>query len=319
MIRDLDLLTVGLTTLDVTVRPVDALPPGGEGRLVESIALSPAGTAAGTAYVAQTLGLSTAVASAVGNDPQGRVVRDMLGSAGVALDLLAVDATMPTSTTILPIASDGERPTLHMVGASLFAPLSPETWQALDGARAVHWAAVGFPGAQPDAARFLAAAHAAGALVTCDMIAPNDASRAAIDQILPAIDIFMPSWAEASFLTGATSPLDAARALLAKGARACLLKLGGDGAMLVTGHSTIVVPAFAITPVDTTSCGDSLCAGFIAGRLRGMADEAALRFACATAALVAQAPGTLGLLQGLEQVGAFADSAGSVTTAGVAR
>jgi sugar/nucleoside kinase (ribokinase family) len=52
--------------------------------------------------------------------------------------------------------------------------------------------------------------------------------------------------------------------------------------------------------VDTTSCGDSYCAGFIAALDRGWAPLEAARFATATAALVAQGLATLGRLESFE-------------------
>jgi sugar/nucleoside kinase (ribokinase family) len=60
------------------------------------------------------------------------------------------------------------------------------------------------------------------------------------------------------------------------------------------------LPAYAVTPVDTTSCGDSYCAGFIAALDRGWPPLEAARFATATAALVAQGLATLGKLESFE-------------------
>jgi sugar/nucleoside kinase (ribokinase family) len=57
--------------------------------------------------------------------------------------------------------------------------------------------------------------------------------------------------------------------------------------------------------VDTTSCGDSYCAGFIAARDKGLPLIEACRFATATAALVAQGLGTLGKLESFEATLAF--------------
>ena len=57
------------------------------------------------------------------------------------------------------------------------------------------------------------------------------------------------------------------------------------------------VAAHAIQPIDTTSCGDSYCAGFIAALDRGWPSREAAHFATATAALVAQGLGTLGKLE----------------------
>ncbi len=62
----------------------------------------------------------------------------------------------------------------------------------------------------------------------------------------------------------------------------------------------MTMPAHDIVPVDTTSCGDSYCAGFIAALDRGWSVLDAARFATATAALVALGLGTLGTLESFE-------------------
>lgn len=306
MPRQLDLLAIGLTTLDVTVYPVAALPEPDTGHIVQSITLSPAGTAAGTAYIAQLLGMAAGVASAVGDDPQGGLVLSMLETAGVDVSLLAEMPGMPTSTTVLPIRPDGERPNWHMLGASVFAGITDDVRAALSRTKAVHWGAVGFPGTAGAGADFLREARAQGVFTSCDLIAPGEAANAELDALLPHIDLFLPSMAEVRALAGTEDPAEAARHFMARGAKACLVKLGAKGALLVQPEGSLHVPAHNITPVDTTSCGDSLCAGFLAARSRGLDAQAALGFAVATAAQVALGTGTLGKLKGFDETLQFA-------------
>jgi sugar/nucleoside kinase (ribokinase family) len=61
------------------------------------------------------------------------------------------------------------------------------------------------------------------------------------------------------------------------------------------------LPAFQIVPLDTTSCGDGYCAGFIAALDRGWPPLEAARFATAVAALVAQGLATLGRVESFEK------------------
>lgn len=293
----LDLLAVGLTTIDVTVYPVASLPEGETGQIVEKIVLSPAGTAGGTAFVAQKLGLRTGIASAVGDDPQGQLIRSMFDAVGVDTSLLAVDPAWPTSTTVLPIRPNGDRPNWHMMGASIFAPVTDAVFAALARTAAVHWGGVGFPGAAGKGADLLREARARGVFTSCDLIAPSDVAQADLDVLLPHVDLFMPSLAEVRALAGTDDPVEGASRFMARGAGGCLIKMGGDGALLILPDRQIHVPAHRIDPVDTTSCGDSLCAGYIAGRTRGLDHVDALRFGVATAAQVALGVGTLGKLE----------------------
>ncbi|MEI9988596.1 MAG: sugar kinase [Rhizomicrobium sp.] len=293
------LLCVGLTTLDIAGRPIDAIPAGAS--LIEGVALSPAGTAGGTALIAAALGVRTALASAIGDDGAGRFVRSELEAKGVDTRFLATLPRMRTSTTILAIRSDGERPLFHAPGASQFARIDSETFAAAQTSKFVHWAGIG--GRYLDggpAADLLAAAKTAGATVTCDLIGPGKHTMAELERVLPHVDFFMPNMDEALLLAETDVPQKAAERFFAMGAETCILKWGRRGAMGIARDRRFDIPAHEIQPVDTTSCGDSFCAGFIAALDRGHDIRDACRFASATAALVAQDLGTLGKLADYE-------------------
>ena len=295
------LLAIGLTTLDIVGRPIDEIPKGGGTKLIDAIAVVPAGTAGGMALVAAKLGLPTVIASAVGDDGAGRFLRQEFARYGIDTRLLRQMSGRPTSTTILAIRSDGERPNFHALGASLFAEAEAETMKAACAAKFVHYAGVGGVKLKggPGAA-LVAAAKAAGVTVTCDLIGPNARTMAELETVLPYVDYFMPNVDEAFFLTGVQNPRAAAERFFRMGAKTCIFKWGARGAYVATRSEEHQLPAHKIDVVDTTSCGDSYCAGFVAALDRGMDVLNACRFAGATAALVAQAPGTLGALVDFE-------------------
>ncbi len=303
-----DVLAVGLTTLDIVGFPIDAIPPDEAGVLISGIEIVPAGTAGGFALVAGVLGLRAGLISALGDDRPGRFVRAVLEEHGVDTSLTPTLAGLPTSATILPIDSQGRRPTLHAPGASLFMEIGEDAIEAAGSARFVHWAAIGalrIDHAARD--RFLGAARAAGATITCDLIAPGADAAAQLAQIIPALDCFLPSLAEARHLTGCSAPRDCAEALLARGIKRVVIKLGADGAMVADEEGIRHFPSFEVAVVDTTSCGDGFCAGYVAAAAQGMPLDQRLRFAAATAAMVAQGLGTLGKLQDFAQTAREAD------------
>jgi len=305
------LLCIGLTTLDILARPVDVLPPNDTTALLEQIVLAPAGTAGGTALIAARLGVRTALASTVGGDPAGRLVRAELEAAGVDTALLGQSADRPTSVTILPINAQGQRPNLHALGAGGYVQDGPALREAAKRARFIHFAAVGAAGLKaPQAAELLAEAKAAGATVTCDLISPRPRTVEDLKLILPYVDVFMPNAAEARMLSGRDDLAEAGQALRDMGAGACVFTDGGDGSVLVDARGATRIPAHKIVPVDTTSCGDSYCAGFIAALDQGWSIDQACRFASAVSALVAQGLGTLGALAGFEAAQALMDGGG---------
>jgi sugar/nucleoside kinase (ribokinase family) len=295
------LLCIGLTTLDVVARPIDALPSGEGTTLIEGVALAPAGTAAGAAMVAATLGVKTWLAGSVGGDFMGRVVRMGLEERGIDVSLLDVMGGFPTSATVLTIDSNGRRPNFHALGAGLFAPTDERVIAAAGRCGFLHYAGVGGPRLDGGAgAAVVAAAKAAGATVTCDLISPQSSALAELERLLPNVDYFMPSVGEAFALSKTEDLAAAADFFLGLGAGAVIIKNGGAGSYIALGPERASLPAYAITPVDTTSCGDSYCAGFIAGLDRGMATLEACRFATAVAAQVAQGLATLGKLESYE-------------------
>ncbi|WP_374469976.1 carbohydrate kinase family protein [Phenylobacterium sp.] len=297
------LLAIGLTTLDMVARPIDALPVGEGTRLVDGIAVAPAGTAAGAAMVAARLGVKTRLAGGIGADFMGRVVRMGLEEQGIDTSLLAVLDGYPTSATVLTIDSHGRRPNFHALGAGLFAPTDEAVIAAAGDCRFLHYAAIGGPGADggPGLA-VVQAAKAGGATVTCDLISPQPSALAELERLLPHVDYFMPSVSEAFALSKTDSLEAAASFFLGLGAAAVLIKNGGAGSYVALGSERNALPAYDITPLDTTSCGDSYCAGFIAALDRGLAPLEAARFATAVAALVAQGLATLGRLESYEGV-----------------
>lgn len=298
-----DLLCVGLTTLDIVGRPITEIPRDEGGRLIEQIACAPAGTAAGAACIAAKLGLKTGLAGAVGDDLTGRFVRFALEEGGVDTSLLTVIKGLPTSATILPIDLQARRPAFHAPGAGSIPPLTDELITAMENARALHYAAIGAPTFDGGAGEnLLKAAKTAGVEIFCDLIAPRPGTKEELERILPHVDWFMPSADEARYLTRLEDLQSAADAFVAMGAKNCAIKDGRRGAIVSAGDLRGRVPAFKIAAIDTTTCGDSFCAGFITARLKGRSDREALKFAAATAAMVAQGLATYGKLESFAQV-----------------
>lgn len=205
------LICLGLTTLDVVALPIDALPADEGTTLVERIVIVPAGTAGGAAMVAAALGLETRLATALGGDLAGRVVRLALEDQGVDLAFIETLPDLPTSTTILAVNSQGGRPNFHAMGAGFFAGPSDAIAEAAGQTRFLHYAGVGGPRLDGGpGAQLLETAKAAGATVTCDLISPQPGALDELRRLLPYVDYFLPSAAEAVMLSGRDDLADAA-------------------------------------------------------------------------------------------------------------
>ena len=300
------LLCIGLTTVDLLARSIDKIPLTENVELIDRIALAPAGTAGGTALVAGRLGVPTRLCSVVGDDPAGKIARLVYEEHGVDLSLLDTAVGMPTSTTLICINSAGQRPRFHMRGASVTVQVTEAALAAARSAKYVHYAAIGAPQLDGGAGAALAAtARNAGATVTCDLTSPRPNALEELQRVLPFVNFFMPNAEEALHLSDRETVEEAGQFFRDLGAVNCVIKDGARGSVLVTAEGSTRVAAHVIEPLDTTSCGDSYCAGFIAALVRGRSVLEACRFGSAVAALVASGLGTLGLLQGFDHADNF--------------
>ncbi|MGZ5054817.1 MAG: carbohydrate kinase family protein, partial [Methylobacter sp.] len=83
---------------------------------------------------------------------------------------------------------------------------------------------------------------------------------------------------------------------LAELAPAVVITLGERGLIWQRGHEQGTVPAYPITPIDTTGAGDAFHGAFAAGLAKGLEWQALLRYASAAGALCSMKMGArLGL------------------------
>ncbi len=146
----------------------------------------------------------------------------------------------------------------------------------------------------PAALRGLQIARAAGVMTIL-----NPAPAAPLDDAMLALcDFVTPNESEAEALTGlpVTSVAEAERAadaLLAKGVGACVITLGGNGALYRDRTRSVHVPVISAGPVvETTGAGDAFNGGFAVALSEGRDVVEAVRFGCATAGISVTRPGT---------------------------
>ncbi|HEX6390646.1 MAG TPA: carbohydrate kinase family protein, partial [Solirubrobacteraceae bacterium] len=164
-------IAMGVHVVDVLARPIEEIPAGQGGALVEQIAITPAGSAGGTAVTLAKLGAEVRCAGAIGTDALGDVLLELLGRWGIDTSLLVRREGVQTSASVLPIRPDGSRPAFHVVGANATYNSADAPWDEIAGATHLHLGAPEFMGGE-EAAKILAFARERGVTTSVDILAP---------------------------------------------------------------------------------------------------------------------------------------------------
>jgi sugar/nucleoside kinase (ribokinase family) len=288
---DMKALCMGVHVLDVLVRPVEAIPEGQGGELVEEIRVTAAGSAGGTALVLSKLGANVKSAGAIGRDAAGDMLLALLERDGVDTSLLVRRDDVQTSASVLPIRPSGERPAFHVVGAN--GSFGPDDVPAneIEAATHLHLGGPEFMGGEA-AAPLLARARENGVITSADVLAPGDGLLDWIGPALGELDYLLPNGEQVLALTGSDDLEEGCRALLDRGVGCVAATRGAEGVTIVDGDGAENVSAFEVEAVDTTGCGDAFSAGFLRGLSLGRELRDAAVLGCAAAALVAQGLGT---------------------------
>jgi sugar/nucleoside kinase (ribokinase family) len=294
MSSEMTAITMGVHVVDVLARPVEEIPEGQGGQLVEQIRITPAGSAGGTAVTLAKLGAKVRSAGAIGSDELGDVMITLLERFGIDTTLLLRRGGVQTSASVLPIRPDGSRPAFHVIGANATYGENDAPWDAIASATHLHLGGPEFMGGEA-AAHILSFAREHGVVTSADILAPGDQATAILDWIAPAfehLDYLLPNDEQVLGLSSADGLLDGCRELVERGVGCVAATRGADGVVIVDSEGVSTVPAFAVDAVDTTGCGDSFSAGFLRGLALGRDRRDAAVLGCAAAALVAQGLGS---------------------------
>ena len=289
---DMTVIALGVHVLDTLVRPVEQIPDGQGGALVDEIKVTAAGTAGGTALFLARLGATVRSAGSIVTDVLCDPLLALLQREGVDTSLLVRREGVQTSASVLPIRPDGSRPAFHVVGANATYGPDDAPWDAIAAADHLHLGGPEFMGGDA-AARILAFARDRGVTTSLDSLAPGDPSILEwIAAALPHVDYLLPNDEQVLGWTG-TAELEAGcRALAERGVTCVAATAWAEGALVLAHGVATRVPAFETDVVDTTGCGDAFSAGFLRGISLGRSPVDAAVLGCATAAQVAGGLGT---------------------------
>lgn len=299
--KALDVISAGELYVDVILSGFDSWPQPGKEAFAKGFRREIGGGTAITARGLAALGMRTGVLGLVGQD-SGEWVRDQLAARGVDTQGIAFDKEEPTGITVVATTHE-DRAFLSYAGANKhLLPLLMEQAESrrLSYARHVHLACAPEPSALKG---LLAAIHENHCTVSLDAGWHEDwLSDANALSALREIDVFFPNEVEARCMTGEDAPKRMLEFFRSAGIKRVALKLGPQGAALLSDGNIVFAAAPPVTPVDTTGAGDCFDAGFLYAWLSGMSPEVCLRTANICGALSTQAYGGIEAFPALRQV-----------------
>ena len=273
-----DVCVIGSANLDL-VATTERLPAPGETVLGDTFAEHAGGKGLNQAVAAARAGATTAFCAAVGDDDAARQLLATMAADSIDSSAVRVIVTVPTGRALIGVSASAENSIIVVAGAN--AELAAADVVASASNARVVLAQLEVPVATIAAA--LAAARTAGATTVLNPAPAQPLSA----ELISLCDVIIPNEHEVEILGGVDS-------LFALGAKAIVVTLGSRGAELCTpdGARTLV-PAFAVTPVDTTAAGDAFCGSFAAAISNGTSLIDALRFAAAGAGLTTTRAGAV--------------------------
>jgi len=219
----------------------------------------------------------------VGDDADGRAIRERLERHGVGTGLLEVDPVLPTGTAAI---------TLHPGGGHSFTIRHPVAWDAVTGPKVIAPHDVLYFGTlalrDPRSRATLSRLLPAAALRLVDAnLRPPDYDAARVRFAVTHADVFKASAAELPELARLLQVSPDPRALFAFGPEWVCVTRGAHGAELHHRDGRRwEAPGAPVEVVDTVGAGDAFLAGLIDGLMTAGDGAAALDRAQRTAAAI---------------------------------
>jgi len=310
MIKDIDVLCVGIAVADVFGKTIDEFPQSERLLTFDHVEHHIGGCAVNTGVDLTKLGAKVALVASVGDDAAGDFIKKKLASEGIDICGIITNKEAASSYTFIMIDSKGKRRYLHHIGANTKLTDNDISDELLARVRLLH---IGgsflMPGMDGEpTARLIKRAKNLGAITAIDTAYNKtiDAERL-IAPSLAMVDIFLPSIEEAQLISGKQNHED----ILAYFERYNIpifgIKLGSQGCIIKHNGQTFKLPCLKVDVVDTSGAGDSFIAGFIYGYLHGWDIRKSANFANAVAAHCVQVIGCSNGIPKAEKIIKFLD------------
>jgi len=275
---------VGSLNMDLVVR-APRIPRPGETVLGGEFHTAPGGKGANQAVAAARLGGRVSMVGRVGSDAFARSLLDGLDADGVDHALVTHDPEAATGVALIVVDDAGENSIVVASGANMrLSPADVDAAEAVIAGADVLLLQLEVPLAAVVRAAKMAHTHGATVILNPAPACPLP------HELLSLVDVLVPNESETALLThlsvGDRAEIEAAAMRLRElSVDTVVLTLGERGALLVGEGEKELIPAFEVTPVDTTAAGDAFVGGFAVALAEGRSLADAVRWGNAAGAL----------------------------------
>lgn len=260
------------------------------------------GDSSNFAIAAARQGARTGYLSAVGDDPYGRLLRELWTREGVDHHGVKTDTAAFTAIYFVTHGERGHDFHFFRAGSAASRMTPADLPHArIAAAKVLHLSGISMAistAACDTGYAAIEAARAAGVRVSFDTnlrlkLWSIDRARAVMTDVLRRCDIALPSYDDIAAITGLREPEALVDHCLQLGAGIVALKLGADGAIVASASERHRIAPFPCTPVDATGAGDTFGGAFVARLVAGDGLRDAGRYAAAAAALSTEGYGAV--------------------------
>ncbi|MFA0084390.1 ribokinase [Vibrio sp. 10N.261.51.F12] len=272
-----DIIVLGSINMDV-IAECKSYPNSGDTAFCNAINMQSGGKGNNQAISAANYGKKVCFVGSVGNDSQGKSLRDNLKTRNISDEHIVIKPNSKTGTCVGLVEPTGENTLIVNPGANmeLTSDDVAEVFNRIEGTILL----IQMETSKESVLEAMKIAKQKGMLVILDP-APVDGI---CKESFVYADIIVPNSAETKFITGIevyneSTALEAAKAIHALGVETVIIKMGGNGCLLFKNDKSTFIPALKVDAVDTVGAGDCF-AGALASHLSDdVAIEDAIKFA----------------------------------------
>ena len=269
------------------------------------------GDSSNFAVAAARQGARAGYISALGNDSNGALLREMWRAEGVDDRHVRTDEEAPTGVYFVSHGEGGHRFDFCRAGSAASRYKTADLpLEAIAGAKVLHLSGISLAiSASACDAGYRAIEHARAnkVMVSFDTnlrrkLWSLGRARAVIWDVIALADICLPSYDDVVQLSDLTDADAIVDRCLTAGAKIVALKLGASGALVADAHQRHRIAPYPCKAVDATGAGDTFGGAFVARIVAGDEIAAAGRYAAAAAALSTEGYGAVTPIPKAQQV-----------------